>query len=112
MLLDFLDGRGITDRSDPADLITPLNRIARLQAIKCAPDDGSRGSPTGAMSHNSPALLLRQELRCCSPRSCSRSVGQRSMRLGISRVIAGSRAAGVSGEQLSRSRARRAMCTR
>ena len=67
MLLDNLDGDAIRDRSDPFDLITPINRIARLQAVKCAPADDRRGSPTTVMRQNCPPLLLRGELAILQP---------------------------------------------
>lgn len=68
MLLDVLDGIAITDRADPTELVTPLNRIARLQSVKCAPDDDRRGTPTTAMVRNCPPLLLGDELSILKPR--------------------------------------------
>lgn len=68
MLLEYLDGSAVTDRSDPTDLIGPLNRIARLRAVKCAPNDGNRGSPTSAMNKNCPPLLLEHEIELLQPR--------------------------------------------
>lgn len=68
MLLDVLDGVPVTDRVSPLELIAPINRIARLQAVKCAPDDGGRGTPTSAMKRNCPPLLLHDELSILQPR--------------------------------------------
>ncbi len=67
MLLDDLDGLAIRDRSEPSELIAPINRIARLQAVKCAPVGGRRGSPTSTMRQNCPPLLLRAELAILQP---------------------------------------------
>ena len=67
MLLDLADQEPIRDRSAPLDLIGPLNRIARLQAVKCAPADGGRGTPTRAMNRNCPPMLLADELAILKP---------------------------------------------
>lgn len=67
MLLDVLDGATVRDRQDPLELTAPINRIARLQAVKCAPDDGQRGSPTDTMRRKCPPLLLESELAILEP---------------------------------------------
>jgi uracil-DNA glycosylase len=67
MLLDALDGVAVNDRSDPVELVAPINRITRLQAVKCAPDDGQRGSPTATMRRNCPPMLLQSELAILEP---------------------------------------------
>jgi len=65
-LLDSLDGRGITDRERPQDLLGSLHRIARLQSVKCVPRR-ERSRPTSAMQWICPEFLLEQELAVLRP---------------------------------------------
>jgi hypothetical protein len=67
MLLDALAASVIKDREAPHDLIDPLERLARLQAVKCSPET-DRSRPTSAMQRNCPPLLLHEELEVLQPR--------------------------------------------
>jgi uracil-DNA glycosylase len=51
---------------DPASLVADLERIARVQAIKCSPMR-ERGTPTQAMWENCPPRFLMPELRALAP---------------------------------------------
>ena len=66
-VLDWLEGRPITDRTEPSELCGVLRRVTRLQAVKCSPADGGRSSPTPEMAHNCPELLLTRELELLRP---------------------------------------------
>lgn len=63
----WFDGREVRDVAEPRLLVTPLERTARLQFVKCSPDDGDRSSPTREMSANCPPLLLQRELDTLQP---------------------------------------------
>jgi hypothetical protein len=66
-VLDAIDGDPVEDHENPVDLAPILKRIARLQYVKCSPDDGDRSSPTDAMTKNCPPLLLLDELSILRP---------------------------------------------
>jgi hypothetical protein len=67
MLLDQLDGIPVTDRTEPGDLVPTINRVARLQTVKCAPDKSNYGTPPSAMLKACPPLLLAAELKILDP---------------------------------------------
>jgi hypothetical protein len=64
---DWLAGQPIRDRTDPKELVAVLEQTARLQAVKCSPDDGARSTPTPAMVAECPSFLLSDELERLRP---------------------------------------------
>lgn len=67
VLLDLVAGVPIRDRTEPVDLVKPLRRIVRLQAVKCSPRDGGTSARTVEMRDNCPPLLLGAELEIAKP---------------------------------------------
>ncbi len=64
---DWLNERTVQDREDAAELVDVLQRTARLQAVKCSPQDRLRSTPTDAMVANCPNYLLERELEVLRP---------------------------------------------
>lgn len=60
-LLDVAYELPITDRERPKDLLDPLHRTARLQALKCVPRR-DRSKPTSAMEQTCSTFLLEEQL--------------------------------------------------
>lgn len=67
LLADYLDGARITDREDPVAVAPFIDRILRLQSIKCSPRSDDASKPTAEMWANCPPLLLEDELRIAAP---------------------------------------------
>jgi hypothetical protein len=67
VLLDQLDGVAINDREISSELIPVINRVARLQTVKCAPPTGLYGTPGRAMLAACPPMLLAAELEILKP---------------------------------------------
>lgn len=65
-ILRSLDGEAPTLEYDPTSLVADLERIARVQAIKCSPMR-ERGTPTEAMWENCPPRFLMPELKALEP---------------------------------------------
>lgn len=66
-VLDLLDRAPVEDHDDPIELVPTLDRLVRLQSIKCSPWNGSRGEPTDPMWSNCPPLLLLDEIAIAAP---------------------------------------------
>jgi hypothetical protein len=64
---DWLRGDCPIDRDDPRLLADVLELTARLQAVKCSPQDDARSTPTPAMTSNCPPFLLVEELQVLKP---------------------------------------------
>jgi hypothetical protein len=63
---DSLDGRNPADDPDPTTLADGMQRLARLQAVKCVPL-GDRSNPEEAMTSRCPQRCLVQELDILGP---------------------------------------------
>ena len=68
LVVDFADGAAIRDRREPAALVEILNRIVRLQTVKCSPHNEAWSSPTRAMWARCPPMLIADELSVARPR--------------------------------------------
>jgi hypothetical protein len=66
--LDWIDAVQVVDHVDSRDLVEPLWRIARLQAVKCAPYNGRRGAPYAEMWIRCPNMLLCREVSIAKPK--------------------------------------------
>lgn len=64
---DWLAGGRIRAHRPPQDLVPVLKSIARLQAVKCAPDKPPRYSPTKKMEDNCPPWFLVAEFDILQP---------------------------------------------
>jgi hypothetical protein len=60
-------GARVLDHEDPQELVGVLDQTARLQAVKCSPDDGLRSTPSDAMVERCPPFLLTEELSRLRP---------------------------------------------
>jgi hypothetical protein len=67
VLLDVADGKPAADHLEPAELGPALSRLARVQAVKCAPANGRRSAPDPEMWANCPEMLLLAELEVVRP---------------------------------------------
>lgn len=65
--LAYVASEPVQDITDPSELAPALEATARLQAVKCSPDDNDRSSPTAAMTAHCPRLFLAGELRILQP---------------------------------------------
>jgi hypothetical protein len=65
-LLDWLEGKPVCARR-PKELVEPLRRIARVQAVKCVPCRRD-SKPFPEMWKNCPPLVLGDELHALRPR--------------------------------------------
>jgi hypothetical protein len=68
LLIDVLDGVDVTDRERSEELVAVLNRVVRLQTIKCSPENDALSKPTGGMWENCPPMLLADEFAIARPR--------------------------------------------
>jgi uracil-DNA glycosylase len=57
----------VEDQDDPVALASTLDRVVRLQTVKCSPRNTKRSEATNAMWENCPPLLLEEELRRARP---------------------------------------------
>jgi hypothetical protein len=60
-------GRPDLDADDARELARTLDRIARLQTVKCSPRDGGRSGRTDPMKCDCPPRYLRRELAVLRP---------------------------------------------
>ena len=67
MVERYLRGDRLVDVDDPVELFDVLDRLIRLQAVKCSPHDGAVSEPSGAMWDHCPPMLLADELRLARP---------------------------------------------
>lgn len=69
MVLASLSGEPIEPEPQPQQLTTVLDRVARLQAVKCAPFATivKNGAPKAPMFANCPPRFLHHELRVLRP---------------------------------------------
>ena len=66
-VLDKLDGREVVNHDDPCELVEPLHRIARWNAVKCSPYNRQRSKPPPEMLIHCPEMLLADEMRIAKP---------------------------------------------
>lgn len=67
MLVDVLDGQPPCDREQPSDVAPFVDRLVRLQAIKCSPRNSKYSEPTPDMWLHCPPMLLADELAIARP---------------------------------------------
>jgi hypothetical protein len=67
-VLDKLDGGEVVDHDDARELVDPLRRIARWNAVKCSPFNEQRSKPFREMWTNCPEMLLADEMRIAKPK--------------------------------------------
>ncbi len=65
--LAYVNEERVRDVENPEELASVLERVARLQAVKCSPQDGGRNSPTAAMTVTCPNHFLAHELEILRP---------------------------------------------
>ena len=67
-VLDKLDGGEVADHVDARELVDPLRRIARWNAVKCSPYSKQRSAPLPKMWTYCPEMLLIDEMRIAKPK--------------------------------------------
>jgi hypothetical protein len=69
LVIDLVDGRKISDRKDDGDALADvLDRVVRLQAVKCSPRNDQWSKPTKVMWERCPPMLLADEIGIAAPR--------------------------------------------
>jgi hypothetical protein len=67
LVLTSLEDEDLGVEPDGDTLAAALECTARLQAVLCSPDTGTRGSPTAAMWHNCPPFVFGESLKLLEP---------------------------------------------
>jgi hypothetical protein len=68
LLVDVVNATPVKDRQRPEELVSILDQIVRLQAVKCSPPNTQASKPTNDMWDNCPPMLLADELEIAAPR--------------------------------------------